>query len=242
MPDEETSLIQPRRPSVVKIQEEEQIQVPAGFELFVQLMDYAWIWCLLLIDNKTYAFTAAFGVGVFNVFLHYTQYKMGKTLHWPKPLDIIFAGVFGCLSILSWAHLEDPETLLLYLGPAINSGVALGFIVFWLLGRPVVTGYQVDMIGEAKASHPVMVHTASQLSVMFTIAFSSAAVFGAIWPESDWAVLICNVVTGLAMLTAYKIYPAYVKNHVNEIAALYEDEIAEWEAKHPELNFDAELA
>ena len=34
MPDEETSLIQPRRPSVVKIQEEEQIQVPAGFELF----------------------------------------------------------------------------------------------------------------------------------------------------------------------------------------------------------------
>lgn len=105
-----------------------------------------------------------------------------------------------------------------------------------------MTGYQVDAMGEAKASHPIMVHMASQLSVMFTIAFSSAAIIGAIWTKSDDAILICNVITGLAMLTAYKIYPAYVQNHMDEFAALYEDEIAEWEAQHPELNFDAELA
>ncbi len=238
MPDEETALIQPRRPSVTNMQEEEQIHVPAGFELFVQLMDYAWMWCLLLIDNLTYAFAAAFAVGVFNVFLHYIRYKTGKTLYWPKPLDIIFACVFGLLSILAWAHLEDPETLLMYLGPALNGGLALGFFVFWLLGRPVSTGYLVDAIGEAKASHPILVHMASTLSVMFTIAFSSAAIIAAVWPESDDAILISNIIPGLGMLFAYKIYPAYVQNHTDKFAALYEDEIAEWEAMHPELNFD----
>lgn len=87
-----------------------------------------------------------------------------------------------------------------------------------------------------------MVHMASQLSVMFTITFSFAAVIGTIWPGSDWSDLTCNVVNGVAMLTAYRFYPAYVKNNTDEFAALYEDEIEEWEAKHPELNFDAELA
>lgn len=120
--------------------------------------------------------------------------------------------------------------------------LALGFFVSWLLGRPVVRGYQVEKLGEEKASHPVMVHMASRMSVMFTIAFSSAALISAIWPESDWAFLICNLILGGALLTAYKIYPAFVKNNTDEIAALYEDEIAEWEAKHPEINFAGELA
>ena len=125
---------------------------------------------------------------------------------------------------------------------AVNLALAVGFFVSWLLGRPVVRGYQVDKLGEEKASHPVMVHMASRMSVMFTIAFSSAALISAIWPESDWAMLICNLIVGGAFLTAYKIYPAYVKNNTDEIAALYEDEIAEWEAKHPEINFAGELA
>ena len=157
-------------------------------------------------------------------------------------MDAIFLSVFGLLTILAWIYQENVETIELYSGTALNTGLALGFFISWLLGRPVVSGYQADEVGVEKASHPVMVHMASRMSVMFTIAFSAAAVISAIWPESDWAILICNIAVGGALLTAYKFYPSYVKNHTEEIAALYEDEIVEWEAKHPELNFDGELA
>lgn len=227
----------------MKIQEEEQIQVPAGFNFFLKMMEWAPLWCFLLIDNVTYAYTAAFGVAAFDMmFLTYVQRKIGKITEWPKPLDVIFLFVFGLLTILTWIYQESVETIELYSGTALNTGLAAGFFISWLLGRPVVRGYQVDKLGEEKASHPVLVHMASRMSVMFTIAFSSAAVISAIWPESDWTFLICNLLVGGALLTAYKFYPAWVKNHTEEIAALYEDEIAEWEAKHPELNFAGELA
>ena len=207
------------------------------------MMEWAPLWCFLFIDNATYAYTAAFGVAAFDMLcLTYIQHKMGKIQEWPKPLDLIFLCVFGLLTILAWIYQESVETIELYSGTAINAFLAIGFFVSWLLGRPVVRGYQVEKLGEEKASHPVMVHMASRMSVMFTIAFSSAALISAIWPESDWAMLICNLTVGGALLTAYHFYPAYVKNNTDEIAALYEDEIAEWEAKHPEINFAGELA
>ena len=242
MPHDETSLIRARRPSVVKIQEEEQIEVPAGLNFFAKMIEWAPLLCFLLIDNATYAYTAAFGVVVFQVFVSYVQHKRGEFLEWPKPLEIIFVVVFGLLTTLAWIYQESVETIEEYSGPAINAGLALGFFVSWLLSRPVVRGYQVDKLGEERASHPILVHMASWLSVMFTVVFSSIAVIGALWPEGDWTFLICNLAVGGAFLTAYKIYPAYVKNHTEEMAALYADEIAEWEAKHPELNFDGEMA
>eukprot|EP00986_Skeletonema_menzelii_P000860 scaffold243_cov140-Skeletonema_menzelii.AAC.2 len=78
-PNEETLLTAARRPSVVMIQQEEQIQVPAGFNLLRKMMEWAPLWCFLLIDNVTYAYTAAFGVAAFDMlFLSFVQYKMGK--------------------------------------------------------------------------------------------------------------------------------------------------------------------
>jgi hypothetical protein len=243
MPNEETTLIKSRRPSVVKIQEEEQIQVPAGFDFFLKIIEWAPLWCFLLIDNAVYAYTAAFAVTVFDVmFLTYVQHKMGKIRVWPKPLDIIFLTVFGLFTILAWIYQESAETIELYSSAAISAGLALGFFVSWLLGRPAVNGYVVEKFGEEKASHPVMVHMASRLSVMWTIVFSSVAVISGIWPESYWSFFICNLIVGGAFITASHFYPAYVKKDPDVIAALYEDEIAEWEAKYPELNFDEELA
>lgn len=236
MPHEETSLIRGRRPSVVKIQEEEQIQVPVGFKLFVKMMEWAPLWCFLFIDNVTYAYTAAFVVVVFNLFLTYMQHKMGTFAEWPKPLDVIFVAVFGLLTILTWMYQENVETIEKYSSAALNGGLALGFLVSWLFGRPVVRGYQVYKLGEAKASHPVIVHMASRLSVMFTVAFASIAVIATIYTDSDWTFLICNLIGVGAILTAYRFYPAYVVKHADEIADLYRDEIDEWEAKHPEEN------
>ena len=141
-PHEETNLIKARRPSVVKIQEEEQIQVPTGFNLFLRLMEWAPLWCFLLIDNATYAYTAAFAVAAFDMlFLTYVQHKMGRMATWPKPLDVIFLSVFGLLTILAWIYQESVKTIELYSGTALNVWLALGFFISWLFGRPVVRGY-----------------------------------------------------------------------------------------------------
>ncbi len=243
MSKETTSLLHGgRRASVVKIQEEQQIQVPTGFKLLVNILEWAPLWCFWLIGNVTYAYTAAFVVVVLSFCLTFVQKRMGELTTFPKPLDVIFVVVFGSLTFLSWAYPNNVDTIERYSGSALNGGLALGFLVSWSFGKPVVRGYQVDKLGEEKASHPVLQHIASWLSLMFTAAFASVAIIGAIFYGSDWALLFSNLILAGAFLTAYRFLPAYVKDHTEEIASLYRNEIDEWESKYPETSFEKELA
>ena len=239
MADEETSLLQARRrSSVVKIQEEEQFQVPGWFNFTVQVMEYAPLWCLLFIDNATTALTAAFFVTCCQLALSYFQFKSGRISVYPKPLDIVFTSIFGLLAISSWVFMDNADKIEKYLGAFVNSSLGLGMFFSLIVGHPVARGYQVDNVGEAKASHPVFVHMAARTSVMLGCAFSFAGIASALYPESEDAFLITNLVIGAAMLTAYQLYPAHVFGNVEEFAAMYDDEIAEWEEKHPDVDFE----
>jgi predicted negative regulator of RcsB-dependent stress response len=77
---------------------------------------------------------------------------------------------------------------------------------------------------------------------MFTAAFASVAIIGAIFYDNDWALLFSNLILAGAFLTAYRFYPGYVKEHTEKIASLYRNEIDEWESKYPEISFETELA
>lgn len=200
----------------------------------------------LLIPDKRVAATVATVTALFGNAFGYALYRLGRTVSWPKPLDIITLVIFLVETIWLWAYPESNDFwqawFMSVLGFAQAAGVAFSWFV---LGVPLARPFVEDQYGRVGATHPFCRFAVRIASGVYFAAFVALGVLGlplglawAAGRDRATAALVATIGTYVVLAVAYVLsFPAlswYMEKNEQKIFEKYEDEVMEWMERYPD--------
>jgi uncharacterized membrane protein len=165
-------------------------------------------------------------------------------------LDVIFASMFGILTIVTFAYPESTEFLKNFAGVIINACLAIGIGSMWFVfSRPFIKDFAADEVGIEALTHPVIIIYIRIVTGVWLGVFTICALIslppGIILLNGErdphTAFIVSNVLSPIivvcGMIFSYWIFPKYFYSNMDKFANPYEKEIDEWNLKHPDHEY-----
>ena len=215
---------------------------------FMMFVGFAPLFIGQFVDNFKIAASAAMGVAIFSACLSLVMYKLGRTNSWPKPIDVMFFILFGIQTIVVFAKPESNDFWRFWGGAYFNFCAAFLIVVLWVLGKPFTKPYVEDMYGLVAATHPFSKHairigTTIWLITFFLIGLLSlpGGISQASGNPSDAALAAATIGTPIlfvsALVASFVGLPWYLHAYQGKIFERKQNEVLEWNAKHPDEKF-----
>lgn len=203
----------------------------------------------LFIADKRIALTGAMVASLFSNIYAFVLYKLGRTVSWPKPLDLILFTLFLAQTLCIWIWPEGLNFWLMWAATIFGFGMAFGVAFVWfILGLPFTRPFVEDEYGKIGATHPFCRFEIRVTCTVFLVAFSIIGVLGlpvgitqSLGKPSETAMMVASIGEGVVLLSAFVIsFPGldrFMKKYEADIFEKYKVEIMEWMEKYPDEKF-----